>query len=190
MEPQSAQKVEEMKATKIVYEAMTRQLWKSRSDQRKSSLEGTVCLSEKFTRFHSSSSNTLSSVRTFSSASKPTVRFASTSSAVGSSLSPERAELVQEAIEQITELYGIAKDEFELAHEETEKNTTYAADDRAAARAELDTLMEYYEDVVSGGANAGGDKEVGEEVRRRVGGRIRELVKAVEAMEEAVTHGD
>lgn len=93
--------------------------------------------------------------------------------------------MVEDAIEQITELYGTAKDEFEIASEESEKNTTYAEDDRAAAREELDRLLEYYQGVVQGG-----DSGVGEEVKRRVGGRIRELEAAVLAMEEAATHHD
>lgn len=103
-------------------------------------------------------------------------------------LSPEAQSRVEEAIETITELYGTAKDEFEIASEESEKNTTYAPDDRAAAREELDKLMEYYEGIVNAGE--GVEKEVGDEVKRRIGGRIRELVKAVEAMEEAAIHGD
>jgi hypothetical protein len=82
-------------------------------------------------------------------------------------------------------LYGTAKDEFEIASEESEKNTTYAPDDRAAAREELDTLLEYYRGVVEGE-----DRAVADEVKRRVGQRIRELEHAVLAMEEAAMHGD
>lgn len=88
-------------------------------------------------------------------------------------------------IEEIQELYGTAKDEFEIASEESEKNTTYAPDDRAAAREELDKLLEYYKGVVDGE-----DRAVADEVKRRVGQRIRELENAVLAMEEAATHGD
>ena len=73
-----------------------------------------------------------------------------------------------EAIEEITELFATAKDEFEIAMEETEKNTTYAPDDRAAAREELEKVKSVYTSVVEGP-----DKEVGEEVKRRVGQRIR-----------------
>ena len=36
-------------------------------------------------------------------------------------------------MENITDLYATAKDEFEIAMEETEANTVYAADDRLAA---------------------------------------------------------
>lgn len=87
-------------------------------------------------------------------------------------------------MEEITELYGTARDEFEIAAEETEKNTTYAADDRAAAREELDRLLEFYGGVLEG------DLGVAEEVKRRVGQRVRELEQAVLGMEESVTHGD
>ena len=87
-------------------------------------------------------------------------------------------------MEQIGDLYGTAKDEFEIASEESEKNSTYAPDDRAAAREELDKLVDYYNGVLEEG------EEVAEEVRRRAGPRIRELVKAVEAMEEEAVHGD
>lgn len=82
-------------------------------------------------------------------------------------------------------MYGTAKDEFEIASEESEKNTTYAPDDRAAAREELDRLLEYYKGVVEGE-----DRAVADEVKRRVGQRIRELENAVLAMEEAALHGD
>jgi predicted RNA-binding protein Jag len=104
---------------------------------------------------------------------------------VPSPVSPELQQAVEEAIEEIQELYGTAKDEFEMAFEESEKNTTYAADDRAAARVELDSLLEYYRGVVEGE-----DRAVADEVKRRVGQRIRELENAVLAMEEAATHGD
>jgi hypothetical protein len=125
---------------------------------------------------------TLSSVRTFTS-SRPC--FASPASGPGSFTSPDAAQDIDAAIEEITELYGTARDEFEIAAEETEKNTTYAEDDRAAAREELDRLLEYYNGVLGGP-----DGAVAEEVKRRVGGRIRELEQAVLALEESVTHGD
>jgi hypothetical protein len=88
---------------------------------------------------------------------------------------------IDEVIENITDMYGTAKDEFEIASEESEKNSTYAPDDRAAAREELDKLVEYYRGVV-------GEEGVGEEVRRRVGGRIRELEEGVKRMEEEALH--
>jgi hypothetical protein len=84
-------------------------------------------------------------------------------------------------------LYGTAKDEFDIASEESEKNTTYAADDRAAAREELDRLVEFYKSVTEGYGEEGVVKD---EVKRRVGQRIRELVAGVEAMEEEAIHGD
>lgn len=84
-------------------------------------------------------------------------------------------------MEHLTDLYGTARDEFEIAAEETLKKTVYAADDRAAAREELEKLKSAYTEAVEGG-----DQGVAEEVKRRVGGRLRELERAVEAMEEAV----
>jgi len=89
------------------------------------------------------------------------------------------------AIEEITELFATAKDEFEIAMEETEKNTTYAPDDRAAAREELEKVKEAYRSVVEGP-----DREVAEEVKRRVGQRIRELEQGVTAMEELAMNQD
>ena len=71
--------------------------------------------------------------------------------------------------------YGTARDEFEIATEETEKGTTYAAGDREAAREEMAKLKERYEEVLGG--------EYGEEVRRRIGGRIRELENAIGNLE-------
>jgi hypothetical protein len=82
-----------------------------------------------------------------------------------------------EIIEEIQEQYGTARDEFEIASEETEKKTVYAADDRAAAREELEALKKMYEDALEG--------PEGEEVKRRVGQRIRELDNAVGAMEKS-----
>jgi hypothetical protein len=79
--------------------------------------------------------------------------------------------------------YGTARDEFEIAAEETEKNSTYAPADREAAREELDNLLEYYTGILEGD-----DRAVAEEVKRRVGGKVRELEQAVLAMEEAATH--
>ncbi|OJD36940.1 uncharacterized protein BKCO1_9000117 [Diplodia corticola] len=93
--------------------------------------------------------------------------------------------IADEKIDEIQELYATAKDEFEIAAEETEGNTVYAADDRAAAREALDELKAAYEAVVGGD-----NREVGEEVKRRIGQRIRELDNAVVALEEAASHGD
>lgn len=49
----------------------------------------------------------------------------------------------------------------------------------------MDRLLEYYRGVVEGE-----DRAIADEVKRRVGQRIRELENAVLAMEEAATHGD
>ncbi|KAF2691711.1 hypothetical protein K458DRAFT_398134 [Lentithecium fluviatile CBS 122367] len=133
-----------------------------------------------WTRF--STPYTLSSVRTFAS-SKP--RFFPNADRAGATTWPEGGNPIEEAIEGLQEMYGTARDEFEIAAEETEKNTTYAADDRAAARQELDELLDYYNRVIEGD-----DRAVAEEVKRRVGGRIRELEQAVIALEESVKHGD
>jgi len=84
-----------------------------------------------------------------------------------------------ELIEDIQEQYATARDEFEIATEETEKKTVYAADDRAAAREELNKLKEMFEQALAGSE--------GEEVQRRIGQRIRELNNAVEGLEKAAT---
>jgi len=84
-----------------------------------------------------------------------------------------------ELIEDIQEQYATARDEFEIATEETEKRTVYAADDRAAAREELNKLKEMFEQALAGSE--------GEEVQRRIGQRIRELDNAVEGLERAAT---
>ncbi|KAF2254478.1 hypothetical protein BU26DRAFT_514387 [Trematosphaeria pertusa] len=131
-----------------------------------------------WTRF--STPYTYSSVRTFTSSASRLLPNAS-----GASSSPQAAQQIEQVIEEIQELYGTARDEFEIAAEETEKNTTYAAEDRAAAREELDRLLEYYSGVVEGA-----DGAVAEEVKRRVGQRVRELEQAVRAMEESAAHGD
>ena len=70
--------------------------------------------------------------------------------------------------------------QFEIATEETEENTIYAADDRKAAREHLEKLQETYDGVDNHNYTA----EVREEVKRRAGQRIRELAKAMEALEE------
>ncbi|KAG9234625.1 hypothetical protein BJ875DRAFT_484018 [Amylocarpus encephaloides] len=80
-------------------------------------------------------------------------------------------------IEHIQDQYATAKDEFEIATEETEKKSVYGADDRVAAREELNRLKQMYDDAVEG--------ESGEEVKRRVGARIRELDNAVQALERS-----
>ena len=52
----------------------------------------------------------------------------------------------------------------------------YAADDRAAADEELLKLKNAYDTAITG--------EGGEEIQRRIGGRMRELEMAVKAMNE------
>jgi hypothetical protein len=83
-------------------------------------------------------------------------------------------------MENLNDLYATAKDEFEIAAEETEKKTVYAADDRAAAQEAFTALKEAYEQAVKGS-----DPETGKEVQGRVGQRIRELGNAITAMEES-----
>lgn len=100
-------------------------------------------------------------------------------------LSSSNKSPADDKVDEITELYATAQDEFEIAMEETEKMSVYAEEDRKAARDELERVKEAYRAVVEGG-----DKEVGEEVRRRVGQRIRELEQGVKAMEELAMNQD
>lgn len=79
--------------------------------------------------------------------------------------------------------YATAKDELEIASEETDKKSVYAEDDRKAAREEFERLKGRYEEVVRSGSGDG-EEGGGEEVRRRVGQRVRELEGAVEGLEE------
>ncbi|TKA23266.1 hypothetical protein B0A50_07323 [Salinomyces thailandicus] len=90
-----------------------------------------------------------------------------------------------EKIDEITELYATAQDEFEIAMEETEKATVYAEEDRAAAREELTKVQEVYRGVMEGP-----DSQLAEEVKRRVGQRIRELEQGIAAMEELAQNQD
>ena len=83
-------------------------------------------------------------------------------------------------MESLTELYSTAKDEFEIAAEETEKKTVYAADDREAAADALKMLQDGYEKALKESS-----PEVSKEVQSRVGQRIRELESAIKAMEES-----
>lgn len=75
--------------------------------------------------------------------------------------------------------------QFEIAYEETEKMTVYAQDDRTAAREELTKVQEAYKAIIEGP-----DKEVAEEVKKRIGQRIRELEQGVGAMEELAMNQD
>ncbi|KAF2735541.1 hypothetical protein EJ04DRAFT_551883 [Polyplosphaeria fusca] len=136
-----------------------------------------------WTRF--STPYSLSSIRTFSTSHPPRKEprnTATTHTEVrNAATDADAARRIEEVIEDIQELYATARDEFDIAHEETAKNTQYAADDRAAAREELDALLEFYASVVEGE-----DRGVAEEVVRRVGGKVRELEVGVRGMEEGV----
>ncbi|KAI5206436.1 hypothetical protein E4T39_02468 [Aureobasidium subglaciale] len=90
-----------------------------------------------------------------------------------------------EAIEEIIELYATARDEFEIAMEETEKQTVYAEADRLAAREELTKVQEAYKSIVESA-----DTEMAEEVKRRIGQRIRELENGVKNMEDLAMNQD
>ncbi|KAI4737389.1 hypothetical protein E4T50_12132 [Aureobasidium sp. EXF-12298] len=107
-----------------------------------------------------------------------------------------------EAIEEITELYSTARDEvlpnqqlihdqkltpsqFEMAMEETENKTIYAEADREAAREELTRVQEAYNSIVEGA-----DTDLAEEVKRRIGQRIRELEAGVKNMEDIAMNQD
>ena len=69
--------------------------------------------------------------------------------------------------------------------EETEKVSVYAEEDRKAAREELNKVQEAYKNVVEGS-----DQQLAEEVKRRIGQRIRELEQGVVAMEEMAMNQD
>ena len=117
-------------------------------------------------------------------------------------------------VEELQELYEVAKDEFEIATESTDSSTIYAASDRESARDALNQLSAVYSlytarpgevenetDELSSEVEDSGESAIVEtqynpaeipqgvkdEVRRRVGHRIRELKNAVEALEERAT---
>ncbi|KAI5844542.1 hypothetical protein DFP73DRAFT_549684 [Morchella snyderi] len=83
-------------------------------------------------------------------------------------------------VDEISEQYATAKDELEMAVEETEKRSIYAADDRATVRVELEKLERLYRDSVSSSP-----AEQGEEIRKRVEQRIREFKNAVQELNKA-----
>jgi hypothetical protein len=85
-------------------------------------------------------------------------------------------------MDSLQEMYATAKDEFEIAVEETEKKTLYASNDRAAAKDALQLLKDEYQKAVQESS-----PDVAQEVTNRVGQRIRELENAVTALEESVT---
>ena len=109
-----------------------------------------------------------------STLSAPTRAFTSTTP---QRASPQPADAI---VETLTDLYGTARDEFEIAAEETEKKTVYAADDRDAAREAFAELKSAFEDAIRVS-----DPEVGKEVQGRVGQRVRELENALVALEES-----
>jgi hypothetical protein len=83
-------------------------------------------------------------------------------------------------VDSLQEMYATAKDEFEIAVEETEMKTVYASDDRAAAKDALQLLKDEYQKAVRESS-----PEVAQEVMNRVGQRIRELENAITALEES-----
>lgn len=91
--------------------------------------------------------------------------------------SPQSADAI---VDTLTDLYSTARDEFEIAAEETEKKTVYAADDRDAAREAFAELKNAFEEALKTS-----DPEVGKEVQGRVGQRVRELENALTALEES-----
>lgn len=111
-------------------------------------------------------------------------------------------------VEELQDLYEAATDEFEIATDSTDSGTIYAASDRESARDALNQFIAVYHlysakageemgGVGVGGAEvegspvvetnhdpAGVSDEVKEEVRKRVGQRVRELRSAVVSLEE------
>ncbi|PWY83194.1 hypothetical protein BO94DRAFT_625565 [Aspergillus sclerotioniger CBS 115572] len=136
----------------------------------------------------------------------PTHRTYSTSNSTGK----PTADLI---VDELQELYEVAKDEFEIATESTDSATIYAASDRESARDALDELVAVYTVYTRDGSfvsqqgmgigqgqglvnvDTGLNPEeveegVRSEVKRRVGTRVRELVGAVEALEERANAHD
>ena len=111
---------------------------------------------------------------------QPHIRLASSSSAP-SSPSSTTTSTADSLIETLTDLYNTARDEFEIAAEETEKKSTYGPEDREAAHAAFDELKTAYDEAIVSG---GGENAVGKEVERRIGSRIRELEHALKNMDE------
>ncbi|EFR03668.1 hypothetical protein MGYG_06664 [Nannizzia gypsea CBS 118893] len=120
---------------------------------------------------------------------------------------------VDDYIQEIEDLYAIAKDELEIAAESTAAATIYAASDRISMREAFDDLNHAYgayadnnpppEDIESkdGGDGTGITEvrstsydstnipaEVRAEIKRRVGHRIREIENAVKSLEESAQH--
>ncbi|KAF2716454.1 hypothetical protein K431DRAFT_289410 [Polychaeton citri CBS 116435] len=131
------------------------------------------------------------SSRTLRTVTRPSVQPLHLTSRSASHVSPNivrwvsSKSLADEKIEEITDLYATAQDEFEIAMEETEKMTVYAEEDRKAAREELEKVKEVYDGVVGGE-----DRQLAEEVQKRIGQRIRELEMGVVRMEEMALEQD
>ncbi|RMD41901.1 hypothetical protein DV735_g3251, partial [Chaetothyriales sp. CBS 134920] len=96
-----------------------------------------------------------------------------------------KAMFADSLMDNLNDLYGTARDEFEIAMEETESNTVYAADDREAAVEAFGALKDAYEQAIREA-----DPETGAEIQRRVGQRIRELEAAIENMQKLAIEGD
>ncbi|ESZ95872.1 hypothetical protein SBOR_3685 [Sclerotinia borealis F-4128] len=79
-------------------------------------------------------------------------------------------------IEELTEQYSVAMDESELAWQEIENHSAFAANDRAAAVEEFFKLKEMYEHAIKG--------EHRVEVKRRMGQKIRKLEQATKMLED------
>ncbi|CRG85134.1 hypothetical protein PISL3812_02262 [Talaromyces islandicus] len=115
-------------------------------------------------------------------------------------------------VEELQELYNDAKDEFEIAVDSTNSATIYAASDRDSAREYLNQLLYVYtsytfpRDATASEAEDPSVQltspmneepnfdpesvtaEVREEVKKRVGQRIRELRSGVERLEDMAGH--
>jgi len=91
---------------------------------------------------------------------------------------------VKEAMQEIEEAYDGAREEFQIAAEETQENTVYAAEDRKAARGEFDKLKALFEQYIDG---EGLEPEGKEELQKRAGHRIRELEQALRTLENDAT---
>ncbi|OQD77654.1 hypothetical protein PENDEC_c002G00658 [Penicillium decumbens] len=111
-------------------------------------------------------------------------------------------------VEELQDLYEVATDEFEIATDSTDNGTIYAASDRESARDAANQLLAVYhlytgkvgdhmDGIGMGGSTTEGSpvvetahnsegvtNEVRDEVKRRVGQRIRELRNAVVQLEE------
>ncbi|EEQ33417.1 hypothetical protein McanMca71_001405 [Microsporum canis] len=120
---------------------------------------------------------------------------------------------VDNYIQEIEDLYAIAKDELEIAAESTAEATIYAASDRISMREAFDDLKHTYgayadnnpppQDIEPKDGANGVDvaeerstaydstdipDDIRAEIKRRVGHRIREIENAVNSLEESARH--